>query len=105
MAIIEVDEDFKHTVAFAARMANVSESAFIRRSIAAGTLTEDAPTAATDQCVAVYADNEGHRVQALGFSRGERQHRPGLRAGAARLLRDTLITLRCGAWDQQGAQI
>lgn len=64
MAIIEVDEDIKRTVTFAARMANISESAIIRRLIAAGTLMSDAPPATPGPDVAVYAVYEGHRVRA-----------------------------------------
>ncbi|MEV4345581.1 hypothetical protein AB0J83_13995 [Actinoplanes sp. NPDC049596] len=41
MALIEVDEDTKQTVVFAARMANLSESAIVRRLIAASPLALD----------------------------------------------------------------
>ena len=63
MATIEVDEDIKRTVTFAARMANISESAIIRRLIAVSTLTGDAPTDTPGPGVAVYADYEGRRIR------------------------------------------
>jgi hypothetical protein len=64
MATIEVDEDTKRTVSFAARMANLSESVIIRRLIAASSLPEAERPQPADQGVAVHADYEGHRVHA-----------------------------------------
>jgi hypothetical protein len=64
MATIEVDEDTKRTVAFAARMANLSEDAIIRRLIATSTLASSERTRTSSRDVAVYADYEGHRVHA-----------------------------------------
>lgn len=64
MANIEVDDFTKHTVAFAARMANLSEAAIIRRLIADLVLTDETPPQTTGQGIAVYADYDGHRVHA-----------------------------------------
>jgi hypothetical protein len=64
MATIEVDEYTKFTVSFAARVANLSESAIIRRLVEASALTDDKRPQSTDQGVTVYADYEGHRVRA-----------------------------------------
>ncbi len=64
MATIEVDEDTKRTVAFAARMANLSEDAIIRRLIATSTLASNENARPSSRDVAVYADYEGHRVHA-----------------------------------------
>ena len=66
MATIEVDQYTKHTVAFAARMANLTEGAIIRQLIAASTLPEEGPQPA-DHGVTIYADYEGHRVRARYF--------------------------------------
>lgn len=64
MATIEVDEYTKFTVSFAARVANLSESAIIRRLVEASALTDDKRPQPTDQGVTVYADYEGHRIRA-----------------------------------------
>jgi hypothetical protein len=64
MATIEVDEDTKRTVAFAARMANLSEEAIIRRLIATSALASSENARPSSRDVAVYADYEGHRVHA-----------------------------------------
>lgn len=64
MATIEVDEYTKLTVAFAARVANLSESAIIRRLIEGSALTDDKRPQPMDQGVTIYADYEGHRVHA-----------------------------------------
>ena len=64
MATIEVDEDTKRTVAFAALMASLSESEIIRRLIASTTLADDVRSLPPDQSTAIYADYEGHRVHA-----------------------------------------
>ncbi|MCO8272952.1 hypothetical protein M1L60_20360 [Actinoplanes sp. TRM 88003] len=64
MATIEVDEDTKQAVAFAAHMANLSENAIIRRLIAASTVASEERTRTGNQDVSVYADYEGHRVHA-----------------------------------------
>lgn len=67
MPTIEVDEDTKRTVAFAAQMANLSESAVIRRLIEASTMAAAEPPEAGDDGVAIYADYEGRRVHARYF--------------------------------------
>lgn len=64
MATIEVDEDTKRTVSFAARMAQLTEGAIIRRLIAASAWVNDEPAQPRAGGVAVYADYEGHRVHA-----------------------------------------
>jgi hypothetical protein len=64
VATIEVDEDTKQTVAFAAQMANLSENAIIRRLIAASTLASSERVRPSSRDVTVYADYEGHRVHA-----------------------------------------
>jgi hypothetical protein len=64
VAIIEVDEYTKLTVAFAARMANLSESAIIRRLVENSALTDDKHPEPIGKSVTVYADYEGHRVRA-----------------------------------------
>lgn len=65
--MIEVDDDTKRTVSFAAQMANLSESAIIRRLIATSTLAVSEHTQPTGQGVEIYADYEGHRVRARYF--------------------------------------
>ncbi|WP_205650133.1 hypothetical protein [Actinoplanes solisilvae] len=67
MATIEVDEETKRTVSFAARMAHLTEGAVIRRLIATSTWTEEEAPRATAQGVAIYADYDGHRVRARYF--------------------------------------
>jgi hypothetical protein len=64
MATIEVDDYTKHTVSFAARMANLSEGVIIRRLIATIAVAEDERPRHTDQGISVYADYDGHRVHA-----------------------------------------
>jgi hypothetical protein len=67
MATIEVDESTKRTLSFAARMANVTEGEIVRRLVAASSLTGES-TGPAQQGVAIYADYEGHRTQALYFA-------------------------------------
>lgn len=67
MATIEVDEDTKRTVSFAARMAHLTEGAIIRRLIATSAWSDDEPPQAAAEGVAIYADYEGHRVHARYF--------------------------------------
>lgn len=67
MATIEVDEDTKRTVSFAARMANLTEGGIIRRLISASTLSEESTPQPPDRGAAIYADYEGHRVHARYF--------------------------------------
>jgi hypothetical protein len=64
MATIEVDDDTKRTVSFAARMANLSESAIIRRLIETSALPDSERPQPSEQGTDVYADYEGHRVRA-----------------------------------------
>jgi hypothetical protein len=64
VATIEVDDDTKRTVSFAARMANVPEAAIIRRLIAATSIPAASSPRPPEQGVAVYADYEGHRIRA-----------------------------------------
>ena len=64
MATIEVDEETKRTVSFAARMAHLTEGAIIRRLIAASAWVEGEDPKPTDHGAAIYADYEGHRVRA-----------------------------------------
>ena len=64
VATIEVDEDTKRTVAFAARMASLSESAIIRRLIAASALAGKEHRQPTAEGVPIYSDYEGHRIRA-----------------------------------------
>jgi hypothetical protein len=66
MATIDVDESTKQAVAFAARMANVTEDEIIRRLVGASARARADPDSA-DQGVAIYADYEGHRVRARYF--------------------------------------
>lgn len=66
MATIEVDDGLKRTVAFAARMAGVTESEILRRLIAASSLAAEEPDNARNG-VPIYADYEGHRTRALYF--------------------------------------
>ena len=67
MAIIEVDEETKRIVSFAARMANLTEGGIIRRLIASSALPEESVPQPADGGVAIYADYEGHRVRARFF--------------------------------------
>ncbi|MEV6847054.1 hypothetical protein [Actinoplanes sp. NPDC051411] len=64
MATIEVDEDTKQAVAFAAQMANLSENAIIRRLITASAQASSERAQPGNLDVAVYADYGGHRVRA-----------------------------------------
>jgi hypothetical protein len=64
VASIEVDEASKQAVAFAARMASVTEAEIVRRLIAASAAVADAPVH-PDDVLHVYADYEGHRTRAL----------------------------------------
>ena len=66
MATIEVDEAVKGTVAFAARMADVTEGEIVRRLIAASSLEVNEPGHG-QKTVPIYADYEGHRTRALYF--------------------------------------
>jgi hypothetical protein len=66
MATIDVDENTKQAVSFAARMANVTESEIIRRLVASSVLAKEDPDPG-HQGVAIYADYEGHRVRAKYF--------------------------------------
>jgi len=68
MATIEVDEETKRTVSFAARMAHLTEGGIIRRLIAANALPEESSPQQADRGVAIYADYEGHRVHARYFN-------------------------------------
>jgi hypothetical protein len=63
MATIEVDEDTKRTVSFAARMAHLTEGAIIRRLIASA-WAEDEQRQPAGQGIAIYADYDGRRVHA-----------------------------------------
>ena len=67
MATIETDDATKRAVAFAARMAGVSEGEIIRRLVAASTGAPEPPDSETDG-VPVYADYAGHRTRALYFA-------------------------------------
>lgn len=66
MASIEVDDAAKRAVAFAARMADVTEGEIVRRLIAASSLevNESGPG---QEAVPIYAEYEGHRTRALYF--------------------------------------
>ncbi|GIE93671.1 hypothetical protein [Paractinoplanes rishiriensis] len=65
MATIEVDEDTKRTLSFAARMARLTEGQIVRRLIETGPWAEErAPSPPGVEGVAIYADYEGHRVRA-----------------------------------------
>ena len=66
MATIEVDEAVKKNVAFAARMADVTEGEIVRRLVAASSL-EANDTDPGRKAVPIYADYEGHRTRALYF--------------------------------------
>jgi negative regulator of replication initiation len=67
MAVIEVDNDTKRTVAFAAEMAGVSEGEIVRRLVAASTTRQESPNAES-RGRPIYADYAGHRTRALYFS-------------------------------------
>ena len=66
MATVEVDEAVKKNVAFAARMADVTEGEIVRRLIAASSLKVNEP-GHEKKPVPIYADYEGHRTRALYF--------------------------------------
>jgi hypothetical protein len=67
MATIEVDGETKRTVAFAAKMAGVTEGEIVRRLVAAST---DRSTAASTEAegVPIFADYAGRRTRALYFA-------------------------------------
>ena len=81
MATIEVDEETKRTVRFAAQMANLPEGVIIRRLIAASFLAEDEPSRPTGPSVAIYADYEGHRIRARYIEPARVEIVDGLLAG------------------------
>ncbi|MFI5839989.1 hypothetical protein ACIA8K_09805 [Catenuloplanes sp. NPDC051500] len=99
MAIIEGDEETKRTVSFAA-LINLSESAIIRRLIAASTLHADEPARPTGNGTAIHADYEGQRVRArfidgwdfwqLDDESGRRRSLPTIRPGITRTGRGSL---------------
>jgi hypothetical protein len=66
MRTIEVDETVKRIVAFAARMADVTEGEIVRRLVAASSLEANEPVPGRE-AVPIYADYEGHRTRALYF--------------------------------------
>ncbi len=65
MAMIEVDDDTKRTLTFAAKMANTSEGEIVRRLMAASSAAGDDPPAKTTAGRRIYADYEGHRTWAV----------------------------------------
>jgi hypothetical protein len=65
--VIEVDAETKRTVAFAARMAGVSEGEIIRRLVAASPGRQD-DRAPEPEGIAIYADYAGHRTRARYFT-------------------------------------
>ncbi|MEU7970976.1 hypothetical protein AB0B48_02925 [Micromonospora sp. NPDC049089] len=67
MATIEVDDSTKRFVAFAARMAHVTEGEIVRRLVADSPLGSEEPTRAAGG-VPIYADYEGHRTRGLYFA-------------------------------------
>jgi hypothetical protein len=69
MATIEVDSETKSKVAFAARMANVSEGEIIRRLVL-GAAPDDKPVDAGSPGIRIYADYEGHRTTAVYHAPG-----------------------------------
>ena len=64
MATIEVDDETKRAVAFAARMASASEGEIVRRLVAGST---DQPLTESEG-EPIYADYAGHRTRALFFA-------------------------------------
>ncbi|MFI6297654.1 hypothetical protein ACIBEJ_39095 [Nonomuraea sp. NPDC050790] len=65
MVYIEVSADTKEMVAFAARMANVTEGEIVRRLIADFSAVEDAaPTGTEGDGLSIYADYAGRRTRA-----------------------------------------
>jgi hypothetical protein len=66
-SLVEVDDTTKRTVSFAARMAEVSEGEIIRRLVNVSALARVDPEPAQEG-VEIYADYEGHRVQARYFA-------------------------------------
>lgn len=69
MERIEVDGETKRMVAFAARMAGVTEGEIVRRSLAADTSVAD-EAGAEPEGRPIFADYEGHRTRALYFAPG-----------------------------------
>lgn len=64
MASIEVDDETKRAVVFAARMSGVSEAEIVRRLVTATGTPRDNP--ATDSGgIRIYADYAGHRTRAI----------------------------------------
>lgn len=67
MAHIEVSQDTKERVAFAARMANIPEGEIVRRLITDFAVAEDAvssPKTGAGDGIPIYADYAGHRTRA-----------------------------------------
>lgn len=81
MPIIEVDEDTKRTVSFAAQIANLSESAVIRRLIEQSTMASPESPREGGGGVAIYADYDGRRVRARYFEPGRVEILDGPLAG------------------------
>ena len=67
MPTVEIDDGTKRTLAFAARMANVTEGEIVRRLVAARSLTAEDP-GLVQEGVAIYADYAGHRTPAMYFA-------------------------------------
>ena len=68
MATVEVDDGTKRTLAFAARMASVTEGEIIRRLVRAGATPDQHESDTRAEGVPVYADYQGHRTRALYFA-------------------------------------
>lgn len=67
MAKIEVDDDTKRSVTFAAQMAGVTEAEIVRRMVnTASFVAKEDPPGSTG--VPIYADYEGRRTRALYFA-------------------------------------
>jgi hypothetical protein len=81
MATIEVSHDTKRAVAFAARMAGVTEGEIVRRLVSASTEQPDThePEPAG---LPIFADYEGHRTRARYFAPSRIQIVDGPLAGA-----------------------
>jgi negative regulator of replication initiation len=67
MAVVEVDESTKRTLAFAAQMAGVSEGEIVRRLVAASTARSSEPVEEPEG-IRIFADYAGHRTHALYFA-------------------------------------
>lgn len=71
MPTVEVDDESRRAISFAARVAGITEAEVVRRMIAAN--AADVTRDPSDRTVPIFADYEGHRTHALYYPPGRVQ--------------------------------